>query len=266
MGETTGQDHAAVATDCQSAHVREQPVLPGNLRIQLARGAQTADFDPDHHSKCGGPDQKRAIRQKAKMSQRLDRLQSPGWPSEPIEEVHCTDTAADGQVAAMRVDREERCLAGSGTLDFHLEISTQKDQAAVVSLAEQGDQRAFIADRPGRDVLGNPRERERFSLCTQQIKLVPLIPGEDPSGLGASAKPFRGASVTIVQATSGSSRVDVRGVISAIASLAFVRFVPPVPGYSFLIVSSAVEKGKAGMLVIRRPFHRFLASSSCQFL
>ena len=82
----------------------------------------------------------------------------------------------------------------------------------------------------------------------------------------ANAKPFRGASVTIVQATSGSSRVDVRGVISAIASLAFVRFVPPVPGYSFLIVSSAVEKGKAGMLVIRRPFHRFLASSSCQFL
>ena len=38
VGEATGQDHPAVTADGQPPHVREQPVLPGDLRIQPARG------------------------------------------------------------------------------------------------------------------------------------------------------------------------------------------------------------------------------------
>ena len=208
--EATGQDHRSIAVDGQPPDVRHQAVLPDDLRIQPARSPRGQHFDPDQHAERRSSHQERTVRQEAKVRHRLDGLQPPGRPAEAVEKAHGTQPAADRDIAAVRINRQERRLAGSGPLDAHLEIGIEQQQAGIIAFPEQRDQRSFITDRPCHDPLGNPGKRQRLPLCVQQVELVPLIPGEDPAGLARRTEPLSGASVTMVQAVTGSSRLAVR--------------------------------------------------------
>ena len=181
--EATGQDHRSIAGDGQPPDVRHQAVLPDDLRIQPARSPRGQHFDPDQHAERRSSHQERTVRQEAKVRHRLDGLQPPGRPAEAVEKAHSTQPAADRDIAAVRINRQERRLAGSGPLDAHPEIGIEQQQAGIIAFPEQRDQRSFITDRPCHDPLGNPGKRQRLPLCVQQVELVPLIPGEDPAGL-----------------------------------------------------------------------------------
>ena len=145
-------------------------------------------LDADQHPERRGSDEEGTVRQEAEVGQRLDRLQPAGRPAEPVEKAHRTHAAADCQITSVGIDRQERGLGRSRAFDLDVEIGAQQDQAGIVPLAEQGDQRSFITDRPRRDPLRHTRERERLSLGTQQVKLVPLVPGEDPAPLSSQCK------------------------------------------------------------------------------
>ncbi len=187
--EATGQDHRSIAVDGQPPDVRHQAVLPDDLRIQPARSPRGQHFDPDQHAERRSSHQERTVRQEAKVRHRLDGLQPPGRPAEAVEKAHGTQPAADRDIAAVRINRQERRLAGSGPLDAHPEIGIEQQQAGIIAFPEQRDQRSFITDRPCHDPLGNPGKRQRLPLCVQQVELVPLIPGKDPAGLARRTDP-----------------------------------------------------------------------------
>ena len=191
VGEAACQDHRSVAADGQPAHVRHQAVLPGDLRLQPARAAGRQDLDPDQHAERRGPDEERPVGQEAKMGHRLDRLEPPGRPAESIEKVHRSISAARGHVPPVGIDRQERRLGRRGPLDLDVEIGVEQKHPGVIAVAQQGDQRPFVADGTRRDPMGDPRERQRFALGGQQVKLVPLVPGEDPTRLAREREPLQ---------------------------------------------------------------------------
>ena len=160
--EATGQDHRSIAGDGQPPDVRHQAVLPDDLRIQPARSPRGQHFDPDQHAERRSSHQERTVRQEAKVRHRLDGLQPPRRPAEAVEKAHSTQPAADRDIAAVRINRQERRLAGSGPLDAHPEIGIEQQQAGIIAFPEQRDQRSFITDRPCHDPLGNPGKRQRL--------------------------------------------------------------------------------------------------------
>ena len=94
------------------------------------------------------------------MGHRLDGLEPPGRPPIAVDKGHGAQPAADGHIASMRIDRQERRFAGRGPLDGHVKIRAEQHQPGIIALAQQCDQRPLIADRPRHDLMRYPGKRE----------------------------------------------------------------------------------------------------------
>ena len=107
-----------------------------------------------------------------------------------IEKVHHSMPAADGHIPPVGIDRQKRRVRRRGPLNLDVEIGVEQKQPRVIAVAQQGDQRTVVADGTRRDPVRNPRERQRFPLSIQQVKLISLVPGENPTRLTREGEPF----------------------------------------------------------------------------